>query len=927
MGVLLVVPRCVFAAAPTSGQVLYLNFNNSSSLLSDSSGSSNSISSTGNPGSVSGKIGSGLSTNGANQHITVSNASNINFGSGSFTFAAWVYSSFASEIQGIATKGNGSFNQGAEGFEIRTQGTLLEFTRSSGQSGVIPKRLQYWGLTPNAWSHVVATFDSSSGVANLYLNGSLVATQTFSGTYTDFYDLKIGAGRDGLFNGVLDEVRVYNRALSASEVQDVYGDTGASSQSNNTSNSNSGSQQNSNTQQTQNQTQTQTQTQTQSSTQTQNSTQTQTQTNTTSCSGDFQQVLNNLVDNAVLEVPCKVSVGSAGLLIKNKSNITIYGKSGGGFVSTAQSNLSVPGFDKVMLVLEKCTNCTIKNLTFEGNNVGNSLIGLNASVRTTVTQNTFTNVGYPGNAAIVSIGGEYNTYSNNSVVKTGTGTWNGRPDGTRGFWLGNAETFQYEKYPTVSGNYLSAIGATGIVTQGIGAKIINNRTDDTNGAGIKAVDYGNGGEATYIENNSASRNIYHGIQLDDRVSSTGRYIIRNNYLDQNAISGIYAAINLVNSEISGNIIINNHRNGLGGWQAGLMIFSANGLTISQNQILDQGTASTKQDNGIIISPQNSLPSKNITVNSNLIKNHSMTGLVLIGRGDIDNVYVANNSFVDSSVAGVSIYEFSPSRVSNVTLDGNCFSGNTSNLLDPYRGARSLSNPSSSSSCANPASAAGVKANPDTAGAQATSGGTSGGSNSSNSSNSNQSSSSQTGGTQGSSNGSSNSGSSQSNASQSSASQGSNNSSPSQSSGSTNGSSQTGGSTASQGASQNSNTNSNASSAVARGSGGGGGGSSSKSSSSNTSNTVSGTKAPLGASIGVKVTSYMKSDSKGDDVKKLQKILAQDKSVYPEGLITGYFGPMTLSAVKKFQVKYGIAKPGDDGYGHVGPKTRAVLNGF
>jgi peptidoglycan hydrolase-like protein with peptidoglycan-binding domain len=72
---------------------------------------------------------------------------------------------------------------------------------------------------------------------------------------------------------------------------------------------------------------------------------------------------------------------------------------------------------------------------------------------------------------------------------------------------------------------------------------------------------------------------------------------------------------------------------------------------------------------------------------------------------------------------------------------------------------------------------------------------------------------------------------------------------------------------------------------------------------------------------------MKSESKGDDVKKLQKILAQDKSLYPEGLITGYFGPMTLAAVKKFQVKYGIAKPGDDGYGHVGPKTRAVLNGY
>ena len=41
--------------------------------------------------------------------------------------------------------------------------------------------------------------------------------------------------------------------------------------------------------------------------------------------------------------------------------------------------------------------------------------------------------------------------------------------------------------------------------------------------------------------------------------------------------------------------------------------------------------------------------------------------------------------------------------------------------------------------------------------------------------------------------------------------------------------------------------------------------------------------------------------------------------------TNFFGALTLKAVQKFQVKYGIAKPGDPGYGYVGPKTRAKLN--
>lgn len=66
-------------------------------------------------------------------------------------------------------------------------------------------------------------------------------------------------------------------------------------------------------------------------------------------------------------------------------------------------------------------------------------------------------------------------------------------------------------------------------------------------------------------------------------------------------------------------------------------------------------------------------------------------------------------------------------------------------------------------------------------------------------------------------------------------------------------------------------------------------------------------------------------STGNDVRTLQALLAKDPSIYPQGTVSGYFGPMTVQAVKNFQTKYGIAKPGDSGYGNVGPKTRAKLN--
>ncbi len=77
-----------------------------------------------------------------------------------------------------------------------------------------------------------------------------------------------------------------------------------------------------------------------------------------------------------------------------------------------------------------------------------------------------------------------------------------------------------------------------------------------------------------------------------------------------------------------------------------------------------------------------------------------------------------------------------------------------------------------------------------------------------------------------------------------------------------------------------------------------------------------------------VVSFMrklKKGSSGNDVKKLQEILSADKEVYPEGDISGYFGPATKKAVGKFQEKYGLAGPKDAGYGELGPKTRAKLS--
>lgn len=58
------------------------------------------------------------------------------------------------------------------------------------------------------------------------------------------------------------------------------------------------------------------------------------------------------------------------------------------------------------------------------------------------------------------------------------------------------------------------------------------------------------------------------------------------------------------------------------------------------------------------------------------------------------------------------------------------------------------------------------------------------------------------------------------------------------------------------------------------------------------------------------------------VSELQKVLAKDPDVYPEGLVTGSIGTLTEKALIRFQMKYGVS---GDQQGTAGPETRALLN--
>lgn len=71
---------------------------------------------------------------------------------------------------------------------------------------------------------------------------------------------------------------------------------------------------------------------------------------------------------------------------------------------------------------------------------------------------------------------------------------------------------------------------------------------------------------------------------------------------------------------------------------------------------------------------------------------------------------------------------------------------------------------------------------------------------------------------------------------------------------------------------------------------------------------------------LKLVRQLRIGMSGEDVKLLQEVLATDPEIYPEGLVTGYFGPLTRNAVKRLQKIAGFVQ-----VGQVGPKTFSKIN--
>ena len=154
--------------------------------------------------------------NGSSSYISTTNP--LGTGNKAYTISAWVYLNASSHTGGIYTIWDGGTTTGAHIFFKVESGSI-----SIGNYGGSVTSSNT--LSVKKWVHVAVTRDTSNNVV-LYVNGLSDKTGTLSLNLAN-NNPKIGALNTTTqnLNGQLDQVRVFNKALSASEITTVYNET------------------------------------------------------------------------------------------------------------------------------------------------------------------------------------------------------------------------------------------------------------------------------------------------------------------------------------------------------------------------------------------------------------------------------------------------------------------------------------------------------------------------------------------------------------------------------------------------------------------------------------------------------------------------------------------------------------------------------
>jgi chitodextrinase len=207
-------PLAQVAVAAPNGLVAAYGFEaGSGTAVADSSGNGNNGTISNATWTTAGKFGKALSFNGTNARVNVPDSASLHLTTG-MTLEAWVRPSAS------ASKWRDAIYKGADNYYLEASSQPGGRPAVGGTFGGVNATLNGTsGLANNTWTFVTATYDGAT--LRLYVNGAQVATQARAGAIaTSANQLQIGGDSiyGQYFQGSIDEVRIYNVALTATQI-------------------------------------------------------------------------------------------------------------------------------------------------------------------------------------------------------------------------------------------------------------------------------------------------------------------------------------------------------------------------------------------------------------------------------------------------------------------------------------------------------------------------------------------------------------------------------------------------------------------------------------------------------------------------------------------------------------------------------------
>ena len=189
-----------------------LSYPGSGTTWTDLSGNSNNGTLTNGP-TYSSTNGGSIVFDGSNDYVDCGNSSNLSITVG--TVCAWFKKSHGSGYKGLVDKGRDGY--GAWSLNVdETANTATFKARISGNNIALIASSSYGN---DIWNYVCGVYDGTN--LSIYQNGTLSNSASYSGTIgTNSESVRVGSANDGLyFNGNIVQVQIYNKALTAAEIQ------------------------------------------------------------------------------------------------------------------------------------------------------------------------------------------------------------------------------------------------------------------------------------------------------------------------------------------------------------------------------------------------------------------------------------------------------------------------------------------------------------------------------------------------------------------------------------------------------------------------------------------------------------------------------------------------------------------------------------